>query len=332
MLLCMASSAAAEPENLGIESAKIAAELHRICPRDPASEADVVRALEATGARRPNLSIKLLEASHAAPDDLVPAAALTRSDTHWVYESPDGWVALANIRTTERDGRREIRCKVQMTSDEDHALFAGVLQHAARSVAQERVMADGVKVDVFRIAGSANAYYVLWRDLPPIAPGSAPALVIEYVVRTGPPSPPAVSPEALFLSRLWDYCPAAGPQATAQRVARTPNARANPKVTGVGWIIAGAPEWRLKTRTGKLPTGPAEECSISTYGLHEPELAALLAKAPGFTLRTARNSQDGYVRTYRNPAGEMLLFHAPDGPDDPFKTYTLSLIRGVPLL
>lgn len=191
-------------------------------------------------------------------------------------------------------------------------------------------MPDGVKVDVFRISGPANAHYVLWRDLPRRGPEFAPALVVEYVVRTDPPPPPAPSPEALFLSRLWDYCPAAGLRATAQRVARTPNARPNPKVAGTGWIMASAPEWRLKTRTGKLATGPATECSVSTFGLHEAQLSALLAKTPGLTLRTTKASQNGLVRTYRNPAGDMLLFHTPDGPDDPFKTYTLSLMRGVP--
>lgn len=125
---------AGEPENLGMEAAKFAAEFHTVCPRAPTVEADVVRAIEATGARREAAGSGIPEIAHAAPKGLFPSADLTAGEAHWIYESNDGWITLANVSTSLAEGRRETRCKMQMTSEEDHALFAGVLQHAARAV------------------------------------------------------------------------------------------------------------------------------------------------------------------------------------------------------
>lgn len=354
LLICLAFVALPAPvladgeSKHPITSNEFVGEFHTLCPRTLRGAADAERAFAAAGAVKKRPIIDQFALSHAAPADLPAFVALAGGQGQWQYDGPR-WVGLLHAGEARIEGGFEVRCKVQMSSGQAY-WFDWMVQFASRSMPVARKLEGDGRVLLFkdRNAKDVDAYYVLWRELPPAVPGAKPTLALEYVVRTGqaPPAPFAFpTPETVALARIDHYCADLAPTAIAAKAAADPAASPDPSPQSLpiphvdsprienvrSWAMRGDDEWRLTSQRIASPATPKtlKMCSVRMVGLRDSAMERVLRDDPRLVLTETTRSNGGRVLDFHLKGVDRdLIYWVEDGPEAGSKEHNLILSEG----
>lgn len=323
-------------------------EFHTLCPRALRSADDARNAFAAAGAYKTRRVMNLFVQTHAAPAGLPGVSPLERGGVQWRYDGRH-WLGIASVTETATPGGVEIRCKVQIPTGQGE-LVDWLMQYSSGSLPVAADLSHGARVLLFKDNNArpeVSAYYVLWRDLPAAAWGAKPSLVLQYVVRTGPAHRDPVifqTPQTAALARLDRYCADPEPDVVAAQVSASGNGQLDPDYAADDaqfrqtrrsrtWIMRDSDEWRLHTNRSVNPVAPLDQCVVRMAGMHTASMIDALVDDPRMALFNDEVSRGQRTLEFRFLKGDRtLLYQTKAGPDEPMKSHSLTLVKGVAAL